>query len=59
MPDDEQNRRHLPEVLQNFDTAMFVTRKAEGWLRARPVSFVGELGVRFYFRWAEDRRVAE
>lgn len=35
-PDD--NRRHLHELVQSFDTAMLVTRAADGSLRARPLS---------------------
>ncbi len=34
----DDNRRHLHELVQSFDTAMLVTRAADGNLRARPLA---------------------
>jgi general stress protein 26 len=34
----DENRRHLHELVQGFDTAMLVTRTADGSLRARPLT---------------------
>lgn len=34
----EEERRHLHELIGSFDTAMLVTRTAEGHLRSRPLA---------------------
>lgn len=47
-------RARLSELLEKFDTAMLVTRTAEGRLRARPLSFAGELDGRLYFSTSAD-----
>lgn len=53
-------RARLSELLEKFDTAMLVTRTADGRLRARPLSFAGELGGRLYFSTSADSpKVAE
>jgi general stress protein 26 len=53
-------REHLSELLEKFDTAMLVTRTADGRLRARPLSFAGELEGRLYFSTSADSpKVAE
>jgi general stress protein 26 len=53
-------RAHLSELLEKFDTAMLVTRTADGRLRARPLSFAGELEGRLYFSTSADSpKVAE
>ncbi len=55
-----ESRVHLSELLEKFDTAMLVTRTAEGQLRARPLSFAGEREGRLYFSTAaESPKVAE
>jgi len=60
MSQDEEPRVHLSELLAKFDTAMLVTRTADGLLRARPLSFAGELAGRLYFATAVDSpKVAE
>jgi len=60
MAQDEEPRVHLSELLAKFDTAMLVTRTADGRLRARPLSFAGELQGRLYFSTSADSpKVAE
>jgi general stress protein 26 len=60
MAQDEEPRVHLSELLAKFDTAMLVTRTADGRLRARPLSFAGELEGRLYFSTSADSpKVAE
>jgi general stress protein 26 len=60
MAQDEKPRVHLSELLAKFDTAMLVTRTADGRLRARPLSFAGELEGRLYFSTSADSpKVAE
>jgi general stress protein 26 len=53
-------RARLSELLEKFDTAMLVTRTSDGRLRARPLSFAGELEGRLYFSTSVDSpKVAE
>ena len=60
MAEAEELRAHLSELLEKFATAMLVTRTADGRLRARPLSFAGELGGRLYFSTSADSpKVAE
>jgi len=57
---DSESRIHLSELLAKFDTAMLVTRAADGNLRARPLSFAGEHDGRLIFSTAADSpKVAE
>lgn len=55
-----ESRIRLSELLDEFDTAMLVTRAADGRLRARPLSFAGEHDGRLFFSTAADSpKVAE
>lgn len=60
MGQDENDQARLSELLEKFSTAMVVTRTAAGELRARPLTFAGELEGRLYFATsAESPKVAE
>jgi general stress protein 26 len=53
---DSEKRERLKELVENFDTAMLVTRNEDGGLRSRPLSIVrnDDDKGRFYFSTALD-----
>ena len=60
MGQDENGQARLSELLGKFNTAMVVTRTADGDLRARPMTFAGERDGRLYFATnADSPKVAE
>jgi general stress protein 26 len=54
-------RRHLLDVIHNFDTAMLVTRTDDGALRSRPlmVAECGDDGTLYFATGAESGKVRE
>jgi general stress protein 26 len=61
MNDDGANARaRLSELMAKFNTAMLVTRTADGQLRARPLTFAGEHdGLLCFSTSAESPKAAE
>ena len=61
MKDPQGNSRaRLSELMAKFNTAMLVTRTADGQLRARPLTFAGEHdGLLCFSTSAESPKVAE